>query len=171
MFYKVDLSEAYLQVKVNEECSKLLAINTHKGQEFATVYLHDILQRSENNEQHKNEHGFKLGSEKCKFFVKQIKYWGQIIDENGWTPDPERAKAIKNMPPPNNVTNLQAFLGLANDYIIYMPKRYDLRTLSNNLLKKVQWIWSKECKDAFQNLKKLYLLSDSSFAHFDPKKR
>ena len=75
MFSKRDLSEVYLQVKVDEKCSKLLAINTHKelfklnclpfgvkvtpslfqqvmdtmlvGLKFATVYLDDILLRSE----------------------------------------------------------------------------------------------------------------------------
>ena len=68
-------------MKVNEECSKLLVINTHKGLfklnhipfvltvalslfqqvldtmlaglEFVTAYLDDILLRSENNELHK----------------------------------------------------------------------------------------------------------------------
>ena len=31
IFSKLDLSDVYLQVKVKEECSKLLTINTHKG--------------------------------------------------------------------------------------------------------------------------------------------
>ena len=31
IFSKIDLSEAYLQVKVSEECSKYLCINTHLG--------------------------------------------------------------------------------------------------------------------------------------------
>ena len=31
IFSKIDLSEAYLQVKVREECSKYLCINTHLG--------------------------------------------------------------------------------------------------------------------------------------------
>ena len=31
IYSKLDLSDAYLQVKVEEECSKLLIINTHKG--------------------------------------------------------------------------------------------------------------------------------------------
>ena len=59
-----------------------------------------------------DEYGFKLGSEKCEFFMKQIKYLGQIIDENGRRSDLERTEAIKNMPPSNNVTNLQEFLRL-----------------------------------------------------------
>ena len=31
VFSKVDLSDAYLQIPVEEECSKLLCINTHRG--------------------------------------------------------------------------------------------------------------------------------------------
>lgn len=150
------------------------------GLEFAIAYLDDILLKSENNEQHKkhikavfqkiNEYGFKLSSNKCEFFMKQIKYLEQIIDENGRRPEPERAEAIKNMPPPNNITNLQAFLGLANYYSIYIPKMYDLRALLNDLLKKGEkWIWSKECEDAFQKIKSC-LVSDLLLAHFDPKK-
>ena len=77
MFSKIDLSDAYLHVRVDEECSKLFMINTQKrlhklncllfglkfalslfqqvmdtmlaGLEFTTVYLDDILLRSENN--------------------------------------------------------------------------------------------------------------------------
>ena len=78
VFSMIDLSEIYLQVKVDKECSKLLVINMHKGLfklnhlplelkvapslfqqvmdtmlaalEFATAYLDDILLWSENNE-------------------------------------------------------------------------------------------------------------------------
>ena len=82
VFSKRALSDAYLQVKVDEECSKVLAIKTFKGlyklnrvsfglmvalnlfqqvmdtmlvgQEFAIAYLDDTLLRNENKEQHKN---------------------------------------------------------------------------------------------------------------------
>ena len=85
-------------------------------------------------------------------------------------PDPERAKAIKNMPPPDNVTKLQAFLGLASYYSIYIPKMYKLRAPLNELLKKgKKWCWTKECEKAFQEIKKC-LLSDLALTHFDPKK-
>ena len=83
------------------------------GLEFATEYLDDTQLRSENNKQHRkhnmaaiqkmDEYDFKLGSEKCEFFMKQIKYSSQIIGKNGRKTDPEKAVAIKNMPSPNNV--------------------------------------------------------------------
>ena len=31
IFSKVDLSDAYLQIPIEEKCSKILCINTHKG--------------------------------------------------------------------------------------------------------------------------------------------
>lgn len=174
IFSKIDLSEAYLQVKVSEECSKYLCINTHLGlfrlkrppfglkvapvlfQQimdtmladlgFAIAYLDDILVKSKNVQEHKEhiravfqrieEFGFKLSAEKCEFFLKQIKYLGQIIDNQGRRPDPQRIEAIEKMPAPNNVAQLHSFLGLAQYYAIYIPKMHKLRAPLNELLKK-----------------------------------
>ena len=73
--------------------------------EYAIAYLDDNLIKSENEDQHKmhiraafqrtEEYSFKLGAEKSEFFMKKIKYLGQIIDSNGRKPDPERTEAIK----------------------------------------------------------------------------
>ena len=145
--------------------------------EFAVAYLDDILIKRENDESRKEHikavfqkidvYGFNLGSEKCKFSMKQIKYLGKIIDKNGRRPDPERAETIKNVPVPNNVTNIQAFLDLANYYSIYIPKIYGLRAHLNNLLKKgAKWNWLEEYEEAFQKIKSC-LQSDLSPAHFD----
>ena len=82
IFSKIDLSEAYLQVKVEEECTKYLTIHTHRdlyrlrwlpinlkvapslfqqtmdmmlsGLEYAMAYLDNILIKSENFEEHKS---------------------------------------------------------------------------------------------------------------------
>ena len=120
------------------------------------MYLDDIRLRSENDEQHRkhikavfqkmDKYGFKLGSVKCKFSIKQVEYLGQIIDKNSRKSYPEWAEAIKNMSSPNNISNLQVFLGLASYYSIYFPKVYDPRALLNDILKKDRkWIWLKEC--------------------------
>ena len=136
-----NLSKPYLQVKVDEECSKYVTIHTHRylyvlrylpfglkeasslfpqikdamlaGPDYAMAYLGGILIKSENAEQDKkhvrevfkriNEYDFKLGLEKCDFFMERMKYLGQMIDQKGRKPDPERAKAIKkNRPSPDN---------------------------------------------------------------------
>ncbi len=81
IFSKIDLSDAYLQIPVEEECSKLLGINTHRGLfkynrlpfgikvapaifqqamdvmlndlDFACAYLDDIIVRSETVDEHR----------------------------------------------------------------------------------------------------------------------
>ena len=68
--------------------------------------------------------------------MSEIKYLGHIIDSDGRRPDPARAEAIKSMPIPKNAVTLQAFLGLANYYGIYIPKMHNLRVPLNKLLKK-----------------------------------
>lgn len=208
IFTKIDLSEAYWQVKVQEDCAKYLTLNTHKGLfslkrlpfglkvapnlfqqimdtmlaglDFAMAYLDDILIRSKNVEEHKihigkvferiSNYGLKVALEKCNFGMDKIEYLGQVIDRNGRKPNPNRTEAIKNMPRPENIVQLQSFLGLANYYNSYIPKMHELRAPLNELLKKnKKWLWTKECDEAFLKIKKC-LLSDLALAHYDPKK-
>ena len=86
------------------------------GLDYMMVYLDDILIKTKNTEQHKkhvqevfkriNEYSFKLRPEKCEVFMERMKYLGEIIDQKGRKPNPERMKAMKNMPSPDNITNL-----------------------------------------------------------------
>ena len=101
--------------------------------------------------------------------MSEIKYLGQIIDSDWRRPDPARAEAIKSMPIPQNVVMLQAFLGLANYYGIYIPKMHNLRAPLNKLLKKgAKWEWSEACQKAFDEIKNI-LTSELSLTHYDPK--
>ena len=86
------------------------------GWDLTIMYLVDILIKSKNNNQHCDhikemfrridDYSFKLSSEKCEFFMSQIKYLRQIINAKGRTPDPQKAEAIKSMPVRNNVIKL-----------------------------------------------------------------
>ena len=59
--------------------------------------------------------------------MNEIRYLEHIIDKNERRPDSERAKAIKNMPSPRNVTELQCFLVLANFYPVFIKNIHELR--------------------------------------------
>ena len=106
--------------------------------------------------------------EKYEFFLSKIKYLGQVIDENGRTPDPNSADAIKYMPALTNVPALQSFWGLANYYNSFTPNMRILRALLNLLLKKdVKWNWMDKCKKAFEKLKTA-LTSNLALTHYHP---
>ena len=207
IFSKVDLSDAYLQIPLEENSSKLLCINTHQGLfkferlpfgikvapaifqevrdtmldglDFAIAYLDDIIMISKSKEQHQEhvrrvfswiqEFGFKVKEEKCEFFLEEIKYLGHIIDKDDRRPDPDRATAIKKkMPVPGNITELQSFLGLANNYQSFIPNMHNLRAPLNALLKKDSiWKWTPECQEVFNKIKNT-LKSDLSLAHYNP---
>ena len=142
-----------------------LHISTIKRKDRKTHFEH-IIQVFERIE----EYGFKLGAEKCEFFMSEIKYLGQIIDSDGRRPDPARAEAIKSMSPPQNVVKLQAFLGLANYYGIYIPKMHNLRALLNKLLKKGAIGSGQKCvRKRLTKKKKNILTSELSLTHHDPK--
>lgn len=116
------------------------------------------------------DYGFKLKQEKCTFFMEKIKYLGQIIDEHGRRPDPDRSSAIRDMPAPENIASLQSFLGLANYYNVFVPNMHKLRSPLNELLRKDQkWVWTQECEEAFQEIKDI-LTSDLFLAHYNPKR-
>jgi len=58
----------------------------------------------------------KLKPSKCHLFQNQIKFLGHIVTDKGILPDPDKVKAINEMPIPTNVTKLQSFLGLVGYY-------------------------------------------------------
>ena len=43
-----------------------------------------------------------LNYDKCEFAKSEIKFLGQVIDQNGVRPDPQKVKAITEIPQPSN---------------------------------------------------------------------
>ena len=69
-------------------------------QEQHDTHLMAVLQRIQ-------ESGLTLGQEKCEFNQTHIKYLGQLIDETGVRPNPDKACAIQEMRPPTHVKELR----------------------------------------------------------------
>ena len=146
--------------------------------DYATAYLDDILVTSNSTAEHRNhiinvfeklqEYKFKVKEAKCDFFLLEIKYLGHIINRDGRRPDPERANAIRNTPVPDNVQALQRFLGLVNFYQGFIKNIQNLRGPLNESLKKDKpWLWTPECQESFEKIKKTLTL-DLSLTHYDP---
>ena len=72
------------------------------------------------------------------------------------------------MPNPKDVKSLQSFLGLVSYNQKFIPNLHNLRALLNELLhKEKKWIWTKECEQAFREIKEK-ITPDLFLTHFDP---
>ena len=58
--------------------------------------------------------GVTLNKEKCQFYPTEISFLGHIVNLRGMSPDPEKTRAIQNVPRPTNVSETRRFLGMLN---------------------------------------------------------
>ena len=113
--------------------------------------------------------GLRLNRDKCQWCLKEITYLGYRVTADGIYPTNEKIKAILNAPPPKNITQLQAFLGLLNFYRSFIPNASSVLESLNKLLRKdVEWHWEDEQNKAFNESKSILLNSDC-LVHYDPR--
>ena len=98
--------------------------------------------------------GLTLGREKCEINKKSVKFLGQLVDESGVRPDPEKVRAIQQMKTPMTVSELRRFLGMVNQQSKFSPHLADqTKPLRDLLSKKNQWSWGHDQQQAFERLK------------------
>jgi hypothetical protein len=66
-----------------------------------------------------DDFGFHLKIEKSKIGVNQLDFLGKVVKKEGISPHPEKVRAIKKMPKPENLSELRSFLGAVNHYSQY----------------------------------------------------
>ena len=99
------------------------------------------------------ESGLTLRKDKCEFNQTHIKYLGQLIDETGVRPDPDKVRAIQEMRPPTNVKELCQFLGIVNQLSKFLPFLADQsKPLRDLLSAKNQWNWGDLQSTAFTDV-------------------
>ncbi|GJR97588.1 reverse transcriptase domain-containing protein [Tanacetum coccineum] len=94
-------------------------------------------------------------SEKCHFMVKEGIVLGYKILKSGIEVDREKVDVIAKLPPPKSVKGIQSFLGHAGFYrrfVQYFSKI--ARPMTHLLEKETPFIFSTECREVFETLKK-----------------
>lgn len=91
--------------------------------------------------------GWSLNSEKCSFRQTKLKILGHIVSEEGIYPDPEKVKAIVDLPSPENTTELKRLLGMVNFVAKFIPNLSDIAYPLYELLRlDVHWIWGNKSR-------------------------
>jgi hypothetical protein len=114
--------------------------------------------------------GVKLNPRKCKICLPEIPFYGLIVGKEGTKPDPKKLQALKALPMPANLKELQSFLGLVNYLARFSPAIADVAKPLRDLTKKsgldTTWIWQPEHSLAVNTLKSLF--DSAVLQYFNP---
>ena len=114
------------------------------------------------------ERNLTINLKKSKFMQKSVLYMGHTLSANGISADKLRVAAINALAAPQNVQELQSFLGMVTYCSKFLPNFSTVTEPLRRLLKKnVPWKWGDPQHRAFEELKRL-LLSSETLSFFDP---
>lgn len=147
--------------------------------EGVCCFLDDILITAATEEEHLvildrvlsrlERYGVKVNKAKCEFVKKEVEYLGHKVDCNGLHPTKEKLQAIAAAPEPRNLMELRSYLGLLNYYGRFIKDLSTwLQPLHVLLRSGVAWNWTKSCRVAFEQTKKILMESDF-LVHYDNK--
>jgi hypothetical protein len=119
MSFGLTNAPAYFMYLMNKVFMKYL-------DKFIMLFIDDILIFSKNEEEHdehlrlvlqklrENQLYAKLS--KCDIWLKEVLFLGHIISEGGISVDPSKVESVLSWNTPQNVSDIQSFLGLAGYY-------------------------------------------------------
>jgi hypothetical protein len=131
---------------------------------FVVVFIDDILVYSRNEEEHAGhlhvvlqrlrEHRLYAKLSKCDFWLKEIKFLGHTISQEGIVIDPDKVQEVMNWKPPTIVRQIISFLGLASYYRRFIPDFSRIvKPMTELLMKGSKFEWGQKCEDAFHTLR------------------
>ena len=105
---------------------------------------------------HCEEVSLKLNKEKCHFRCMSTPFFGEVISREGIQPDPQKIKALMDMPAPKNKKELQAFSGIINYLGKFSPGTTDVCDPLHKLTSsKVTWTWNMSYQALFNKANSL----------------
>ena len=108
--------------------------------------------------------------DKCEFFRQSVEYLDHTTDKDGKRPTTASIAALKELPRPQDLQQLQAYLGKINYYGCFIANLADKAAPLYNMLKKdVNFTCSDSCEQAFTQLRD-DIINATSLTHYDATK-
>jgi hypothetical protein len=138
VFSKIDLRSGYHEIKIRASDIPKTTFSTRYGlyayfmylmnsvfmpelDKFVLVFIDDILVYSKNEDEHiehlhiilqrLRDHRLYAKLSKCDFWLREIKFLGHTISQDGISVDLEKVQEVMNWKPPTTVWQIRSFLG------------------------------------------------------------
>ena len=155
------------------------AIAVHRMGHCAFCYVDDLLVYSATAADHikhvdaafnmLHDIGLRIHPDKSVFGTDVIEYLGHNVSAYGVTPHEAKVAAIKALPSPKNLIELQSVLGFLNYYRVYIPDFASIAQPLYLLLKKDQpFVWTDAQQLAYEALKASVCVDGRALRRFDP---
>lgn len=148
------------------QCRLMYLILGHDLEPFVFVYMDDILLLA-TSVQHMLDllrevarrltaANLSINFQKSRFFAREVKYLGYILDSRGMRVDPNKLSVMEDYPAPKTVKEVRRFLGLTGYYRRLIANYSGIAAPLSDLLKKTsgQFKWNPEAEAAFIQLKR-----------------
>ncbi|KAG8490080.1 hypothetical protein CXB51_015364 [Gossypium anomalum] len=128
------------------------------------VYVDDMIAKSRTENEHLQvlkrlflrlrKFQLKLNPTKCTFGARSGKLLGFVVSEKGIIVDPDKVRAIQELPPPRTQKEVRGFLGRLNYIARFISQLTEKCDPIFRLLKKHNpGVWDDECQKAFDKVK------------------
>ena len=133
---------------------------------FIVVFIDDILIYSKTKKEHVEhlrivltrlrDHQLYAKFSKCEFWLDKVHFLGHVLSAEGVAVDPGKVEDVLCWKPPTTVHEVRSLLGMAGYYHRFIPGFSRVAKPITTLLKnQTKFVWSCECEQAFQTLKRL----------------
>jgi len=98
----------------------------------------------------------RLNSRKMELKKSEVKFMGHIISKDGLKPDPDKVRAVEEMPQPTCKQEVLSLLGFVNYLSKFLPRLAEVaQPLRDLTTKNAKFTWAKQHNTAFQEVKKI----------------
>ena len=140
-----------------------ILIHTGADPQTHETQVREVLERC-------RKHRITLSAKKFVFAQSSVNFAGYKVTDKGISLDEDKISAIRNFPRPTNITQMRAFLGMANQFTSFTKELSEAATPLRALLRKeasTNFVWTPEADAAFEKVKE-FLSSPPLLQPFDP---
>ena len=107
---------------------------------------------------------------KCHFDVPRLIYFGHLVGAEGMSPHPDKVAAIRDLPPPTNLSELKSVNALFNYVSKFVPHLESIMKPMTDLLKSdTAWVWGPPQEEALAKAKDLLCSASALLSYYNPK--